>query len=223
MPGDIQIDFDRALKKWARALTKYVKVTKKDIADVINKKLLFVARRALKLTPKASKAEIEHELGVVAYRVSISKKTGEFKARRKIIKGRRAENIIQGSRIKAGKPPLTASEAKKQGKKLLRSRLRAIGSEKSGWAKIIKTLSRAVRFGASLGRTPRIKHKGRAKAAKPKRKIIEAFAEYAVHIKRGGKLVTDPRVVTAAARALRIEARDTGRNIAKRMAKNWKR
>jgi len=223
MAGDVEVEFEKSLKTWSRALTKYLKLSKKDTAFVINNKLGFVVRRALKNTFKASKPHIEHELGVVAYKVSISKKTGKFAARRKIFKGTRAENIIQGSRINAGKKPLPKSEAKKAARKLLRSRLRAIGSLKSGWIKIIKTLSKATRIPTGSIKGPRVKHKGHAKPANARKKIIESVAEYAVHVKRDGKLIIDPRVVLAAARAFRVEARDTGKHIAKKWRKNWEK
>lgn len=223
MTPDIQIEFDKSLKKWSRALTVYLKVSKKDTAQVINKKLAFVVRRAMKLTPNASKALIEHVLGVVAYRVSISKKDGQFKARRKIVKGTRAVSIIQGKRVKSGKEPLTAKEAQKEARKMLSRRLRAIGSAKAGWIIILRKLSKAARYPMRFIKAPRIKHKGKATAANPRKKAIEAIAEYAVHIRREGKLITDPRVVQATSKAFRLEARDTGRNVAKRWADNWKK
>jgi hypothetical protein len=126
-----------------RALLSYLRVVPHSLAEVLNKKALYLARGALRLTPKASRAEIE-ALGIVAYQ--IAGKTGRRLKRVKAIYNvtdSRARRILISIWRKRGELAGKTEEDIQGGvKKFLAARLRSIAFLSAGWIPAIRAMAR---------------------------------------------------------------------------------
>lgn len=153
-------------KEWDRVWPIYMKVSKRDLAESINTKLIYTAFGALARTPKADLLAMQSVLGPVAVeqthqRVRFLKKGGLKQGRvmrRNIFAaaaGRevpRLALIINAQRKKDGKPLLFGAEMDRELNKVWNARKRSVAFLKSGWLPSIKTLTPLVRD--RKGRTP---------------------------------------------------------------------
>ena len=206
------LDVQDATRKFTRGLQQYAKVSQSSLPKIINRRMVFVVKRAHSMTIKASRAKIESELGIVGYRIIKSRKTGALRRGTFVVKGTRAENIIQGSRKKAGKPLLTQKEVKKEARKLIRSRLRAVGALRRGWSDGVRPFQRFSGAYANIERG-RIRSRSKGFPAKTGRFNPKAKLIYRVTIKRGGRRIIHPQVARATAYAFRSETREMGREV----------
>jgi hypothetical protein len=209
------MSMDLDMQQFRLALKQYVTVCKDSLADIINRKLLFVARGAWKRTPIVDRATLENLLGVVGYKVSRSRKTGQLKRGKAIVGGPLVAMIINAARGRRGEPGLYGKTMQQAAQKLVGSRLRAIGSMRSGWIKGIRTLAATVKESSSLPAT-RIKNPG---AARPARQGWNPVAEitYNVTVRRNGQDIIDPRVETALREAFVAETASMQDYIARKM------
>lgn len=205
------------------ALREYKKVSRSTLADILNRKACFILRKAIALTPRASRAAISLIFNVVGSRLSRSKSTGKFKKAGNLYgKSRLAIDIVQAKRFQKGEPPLTQTEASAEGRRLIANRLRGIGSLAAGWSRSYRTFLNATReAGATLG-LPRVRRPGQARIARPTTDP-EAVFEYdlvtTVHHAGGssGPREIDPRVASALQEAINIETAGMNEEIARRL------
>lgn len=214
------IDVQDAVRKFNRGLREYAKVSSSSLPKIINRRMVFVAKRAYEGTPKASRSKIESELGVVAYRVIKSRKTGQLKKGTFVVQGTRGENIIQGLRVKRGEKPLTQKEVRKEARKLIGSRLRAVGALRHGWSDGIRPFQRASGYFVNIERG-RIRTKSKGYPATPGRFNPRAKLIYRITINRGGKRIIHPQVARATAMAFRAETRSMGKEVSRRLSQDW--
>lgn len=130
---------------FTRQLRRYAKVNKRSFKDIVNAKALDMAYQALKHTDAASASAIEYKLGAVGNKVSKSRKTGQLRKGKRILKADSfAARIVNSRRKKAGQPMIWGKELEKAAQKLINMRVRAVRFLKSGWLPAIKKLSYAV-------------------------------------------------------------------------------
>lgn len=141
-------------KEWDKVWPVYMQVSKRDLAESINTKLLYTSFGALARTPKANLLAIQTVLGPVAVEETSTKvrflKTGGIKrgrvVRRNIFAaaaGRevpRLALIINARRKKEGKQLLFGPEMDREMNKVWLARKRSVAFLKSGWLPSIKTL-----------------------------------------------------------------------------------
>lgn len=187
-------------------LREYVRRTQHTLAYAINKKMLFILRRARELTPVANRPQIQQVFNVTQTE-RIGKKTGKLRRTTDYTGlNSSAYALLFWKRKQKGLSPfqLPAAEREAAAKKLVAGRLRAIGSLKSGWNAALMGFSRAARFPAKT-EGPRVKQRGSARIAQEGWNP-EAVATYSVtEQKDTGEKLIDPRVETAVAQAFREE------------------
>lgn len=215
MADTSQNDFDR----WRKALARYTKWSKSELSLIINRSLLQVLTTALRKSPIVSAEQIRRELNVVMRTTS---KSGKQLIRHRFASSSRAEAIIQGRLRNQGKANVTRAEARTAARKLVAKRLRSRGIVKSGFVKPIKILSQATRNWTKTSGLPSPKGKGRATPARPGI-TPSATAIYELGIDMRGTRMIHPKVVDAVNAGMRDEAREKGREIARRMAKQFNR
>ena len=219
------------------ALREYMAHTEKDIAEVLNTKLFFIARGASRETPKADRAKYERELGVVSYRAQTYKtnnsrtgavkgqirrdKSGRAKFQRVFSKGPTLANLIINARKgQAGKPGLAGAAMKSAVGKMLGKRARSVGTLRAGWLGAIRILARAVgqaRDGVD-GSASRVEGRSRATPARlgwnPR-----ASLEYLVNsFDKDHRPYIDRRVGEALRKAFDAEMRSMREYLARKMA-----
>jgi hypothetical protein len=169
-------------REFTATLRKYAELSRREPSDIVNKKALYIARGALRLTPKADKQVIKTELGRV-----IRRKTG---ARTLVLTKARdypfslAEAIIRARIYRKGGTQPTAGEIGEKIEALINSRMRSIAFLKSGWIPAIKLLGPLVknlRGAPPLDRSAKEfgTPKGSAKAATPSTWKVRATLENA--------------------------------------------
>jgi hypothetical protein len=148
----VSINFNDA--EFQKTLEQYLSVTSRELSEALNAKLFYIAAGAAKKTPKATREQIEQELGVVGYRL-------EFGKRGKILassKRRKSINAITDSTSilyliinrrlgRAGKKGAYGASMRLAVADLLAKRFRSVGTLKAGWTHAIR------RLGAALGYT----------------------------------------------------------------------
>jgi len=128
-----------------RQLRRYAKVNRRSFKEIVNAKALDMAFHALKHTDAASASAIEYKLGAIGNKVSKSRKTGQLRKGKRILKADSfAARIVNSRRKKAGQPLIWGKELEKAAQKLINMRVRAVKFLKSGWLPAIKKLSYAV-------------------------------------------------------------------------------
>src|SRR5688500_8951565 len=117
-------------REFDATLQKYLTVTKRSIPEALNRSALDIAISAYRLTVRASRAAIE-ALGVT---YQTTGKRGQALRRRKNIydTGGRARAIYISRLRKSGRLS-TATDVSAGVRKMLASRLRAVGSLAAGW------------------------------------------------------------------------------------------
>jgi hypothetical protein len=121
-------------KEWDRVFPQYLKRTRRDFATVLNTKGFYIARRATVETPAASKSEIQ------ALTEPRQKTVFNKRGKPRRIKTTAAALIVNARLAKAGKPTLKNAEARKEGTRMVKARLRSRAFLKSGWLPSIKKL-----------------------------------------------------------------------------------
>ncbi len=188
MSGSIRFDktgFDRTM----RDLAVY---TSRPLDQFVTSRLWHIAKTARDATPTADRAKIARDL-VAKTTVRVSKKTGKLSFKRKA--SMLAYAIVLSRLRKAGKPGIAGKELGKAARKLIGSRLRAVGSLRAGWNRALGILGSAIRqFTPRIG--PKVKAGSLAKPARPGWKPT-AILEYILTVKDGGGRAIDRRVVSA--------------------------
>lgn len=130
---------------FTQQLRRYAKVNRRSFKEIVNAKALDMAFQALKHTDAANASAIEYKLGAIGNKVSRSRKTGQLRKGKRILKESSfAARIVNSRRKKAGQPMLWGKELEKAAQKLINMRVRAVKFLKSGWLPAIKKLSYAV-------------------------------------------------------------------------------
>ncbi len=131
------VSFKVNTAEFQRTLRRYREFSKRDLATIVNTKALFIARRALRETPKADKAKIAKELGRII-------KTGKNAGKLRLAKGSQHDAplaaLIINKRLGTGRG-LRGEAMAKTIRSFIASRMRSIAFLKSGWIPAIKALS----------------------------------------------------------------------------------
>lgn len=171
-------------REFSHALRSYLKQTRRDLADVLNKKSYFIVRRAIWYTHKADRAKMIRELG--AHEVSELQKTatgelsrykrgknaGQLRRRRTFEFGEqgsllnsRVGKILIAKLRKTNQPIPATKVLQRMAERFFQARLRSIAFLKSGWITARDGFKRAIR-GGGFGLPPNdrdAKQYGRAK------------------------------------------------------------
>ncbi len=204
------------------ALAQYMARSRHSVAFVINRKLFHIARRAYDGTPIAQRSRILETFNLTQSERTVAK--GRFAGRI-----RRATNysglnksafaIMNWQRRKKGLPALRGAQALRAAKNMVASRLRAVGSLKSGWIGAIIRLRNLLGESVALETKVRVRRAGTARPARENMKNMFGEIEYRlVEHKKGGEVI-DPRVVAALQKAFNEEAKDTMEHLAKELQK----
>ena len=148
--------------QFEKAMSEYVKVNRRNMSDIVNAKLFFIARNAVNNTKKSDKAKIKNEL------MAPSKINPQVPLAAILVNKERKRNGFKG---------LNGSELKSAIKRFINRRISSIGFLKSGWLPAIRILESVLRSSGGLRGAPRLesganqyqrgKDKGRALSAKP--------------------------------------------------------
>ena len=137
-------------REFDKAWREYRRFNRRDLAETINTKLFFIARRAVIETPKANKSQIK-----------ITRKTGAVLGR-----------IINKRRGQRGERGLYGDEMSKAVETIVAARKRSVAFLKSGWIPAIKKLEPYVKSKRGVARNDSSakqvgKPKGTGHVAKP--------------------------------------------------------
>ena len=177
-------------RAFADALKKLAYAKGKNMSDVVNKKLFYVAKRAVWYTHTANAAAIARELGqnVTAAKGkragSVTMKGQSLFNNRKNKDGTEeslAERLVNFYRVKLGKKGLSGEKLKKAAQAMVGARLRSIGFIKAGWIAARDSLKRQAKImsspeGTLAGGTKRsgVARLGGSESAKPERNKASA-------------------------------------------------
>ena len=209
------------MREFQAALRDYIRVSKRTLSDILNRKLFSILLKAYTYTPKATREQIEADLNVVAYRVSRSRKTGKMKRRNAIFgTATLVYRIINAARGRAKKKGFYGAQMAKAARKLIGRRLSGIGALRMGWVGAIKKMENIVKQTAAIVQGPRVRQRGTAMPARegwsPK-----ALASYNLNVRKGPKGARTPqidkRVELALSRAFAYETQSMREYIARKM------
>lgn len=158
------------MAKLRATLRKYSEVSKKTEAQIVNDKALDLAFKALQQTDKANKDQIAQEMGQIGVAVKFSKKSGRFRASKRILADDSfAARIINSRLFKKGKPLLFGKDLEKAAAKMTASRIKATSFIRSGWLGAANRLRATVGGRRQNAGDSQIRGdpKGDAKAARP--------------------------------------------------------
>lgn len=181
--------------EFRETLRKIIAGSTRELPVVLNSRLLAIAKTAKELTPEASRPAITSYLGATLTRERVNKK-GKTVRRYSYSPQPVVYAILNARRKKAGSGPIPRSEMAAAAKKFIQSKLRAVGSLKSGWTAAIGKLAAAVKGGIGDSGGPRVKMASQATPARDGWNPV-ASLEYLETIYRGGGREIDPRVVSA--------------------------
>jgi len=197
------------------ALREYMKTSRHSIAFVLNRKLFHIARRAYDLTPVAKRDSILRTFNVEQTERVVAKGRHAGKIRRKTNYSglnQSAFRIMNWKRKKSGKATLRGAEALRATKAMVASRLRAVGSLKSGWVGAIVRLKNILNETFLPPFKNRLNNPGTALPARPgPNPVSEVQYRLAINKRLSAKI--DPRVVDALQKAFNAEAADTWRHL----------
>lgn len=134
-------------KEFDEALRLYMEYTRRALADVLNKKALFIARGALRLTPSTAAGVITSSLGqIIRHKNRTDMKTVRAGAVYSNLGGRESEAplaalIINARRGRNSMPGLWGPEMTAAIAQLISARNRSRAFLKSGWIPAIRALS----------------------------------------------------------------------------------
>jgi hypothetical protein len=140
------------ISEWSKAASDLFQFSKREFPDFVNGQALSVASRAGKLTIKADRNKIEHEMGVIS---KFEKLRGGNAGKKGWVRiGKRelvydvsksfAARIVNKRLRESGGSQLSGEELGKAALKLIAAKVRSVGFIKSGWIESIKTLSNIV-------------------------------------------------------------------------------
>lgn len=139
-------------KAFDAAFKRYVKASKRSLAEICNKKAAMIATKAAKYTKRGDKGHIESSLGgyvTVTYTPSKGKYAGQTRSKRvlqltKTTVGSRpaylAQVLVNVRRRNKGLKGYGGNDLSVAARKMVRARLKAITYLASGWIDAIKAL-----------------------------------------------------------------------------------
>jgi len=141
------VSFRVNMDEFTATLTRYKQFSKKDPKKICDTKAFFIARGAIRLTPKTKKSNIKSELGRVIFKkkeaVAMNLSTVTRYSRWGLeYAAPLAALIINARRGRASKKGLYGDRMSEAIRSMLSARLRSIAYIKSGWLPAIKTLFR---------------------------------------------------------------------------------
>jgi hypothetical protein len=215
------------MNEFQQVLNRALSLSSRTLPNGINSKMFYITRGASRNTPKANRAEIEKELGVVGYKVAVGKRGKPLTRNGKIRWNRVVSNsatlaakIVNARLGRAGKKGLFGVDMKAAVEKLISKRVSSVGTAKAGWWNAIRI------FGASVGEasfkevsTYKLKGVSIAKTAK-NGFTPEASVEYVVNsFDQSHRAYIEPRTRRALAQAYADEMRSMEQYILKKMQK----
>lgn len=171
-----QVTFRIRTEEFDRALEQYMEYTRRALPDVLNKKGLYIARGALRLTPSTSAGAIKSSLGQIIRRKSgneiKSVSAGTVYPGTKNSEAPLAALIINARRKRSGDPGLYGYDMYQAIEQLIAARNRSRSFLKSGWIPAIRALQPLVKdsygFEGANGRAVQVgSAKGSATPARP--------------------------------------------------------
>lgn len=221
-------------REFNAALKQAALVSSRTLTQVVNGQALALAKRTIKATKRASKAEVQKELGQVGNRLAVNK-DGKFRKTLSGKIGRRgaiysnnslAARIINATRKKRNEPLIFGAEMDKAVDKLVRKRVRSIAFLALGWVWSILDIAPKVglvdqRRAPRPGRRPKGQRRGSGRAALPGRKPAAQIINTSAAAHNRG----NPTPVMAAGlrEGVRISVIDMKRHAEKRLAKQLKK
>ncbi len=203
------------------ALNSYLPKVPASLAETLNKKLFYIARGASRLTPVSQR--VEHDVGVLAYTTTRSRKTGKTKKGKAVFgigTGNRFAMIINARRAKAGLPGIPKADMAGAVKRLIAARLRSKGTEKAGWIGAIRKLARAVGESSFSPDRVSVTNKSLATVAKDGWTPSADLTYRIISTTTNRKQYIDPDTEKALQTAFNDEARSMLEFLAKRMQKD---
>lgn len=146
-----RVTFRINTREFDEALERYMEVTRRSLADVLNKKALYIARGALRLTPMTEAGAIRSSLGqIIRRKNSITIKPVKAGAVYSNLDRRQSEAplaalIINARRGRNNIPGLYGPEMEAAIRQLIGARNRSRAFLKSGWIPAIRDLSPLVK------------------------------------------------------------------------------
>jgi hypothetical protein len=141
--------------EFKQVLNTYAAGSKRRFQDSIYSRLRDVIIRAYLKTKVAAKHLIEHKLGAVGYKTSISRKTGKFTKRKLLlqvgVQETLAERIVQTRyrQMHGFGQFLPRDVAREKARKLIAAILRTVGFIRSGWIPALRKLNSKLKDGHS--------------------------------------------------------------------------
>ncbi len=209
------------MTQFQAALNSYLPKVKESLAETLNKKLFYIARGASRLTPVSQR--VEHDLGIIAYTSTRSRKTGKTKKGKAVFNistGSRFAAIINARRAKAGLPGVPKSEIGEKVRKLIAARLRSKGTEKAGWLGAIRKLGRAVGESSFSPDRVSVTHKSIATIAQESWNPSADLTYQVISTDTNWRQYIDAKTEAALQTAFNDEARSMLDFLAKRMQKD---
>tara|TARA_X000001382_G_scaffold64039_1_gene44324 strand:- start:290 stop:895 length:606 start_codon:yes stop_codon:yes gene_type:complete len=139
--------------EFQKALLKYIPTTKKDLPEIVNKRAINVAFKAIRFTPKANAAKIRRAM--------------RLKTRLNAPLASLILNKLQG---KYGRKGYYGAEMRAEVEEFIKGKVRGIGYLKSGWLASAQQMARLAGMKVGRSRATKVFGKGKhgqAKHAKP--------------------------------------------------------
>ena len=182
-------------REFQRALLKYIPTTKRDLPEIVNKRAINVAFKAIRFTPKAKPAKIRRQLG--------KQTKGKAPLAALIL------NKLQG---RFGRRGYYGAKMKSEIDEFIAGKIRGVGFLKSGWLAAAQQLARMAGMRVGKSRGAKLYGKGehgRAKHAKPGWTPTAEIINKAAGIADVGK--------PALQKALNAEAREILRHVERKL------
>lgn len=199
------------LSDFNKKMDEYVKFNKRNISEIINAKLFFIARNAVNNTKKVDRAKIKNEL-MAPSRVNPQVPLAAI--------------LVNKERKRNGSKGLNGSELKNAIKTFINRRISSIGFLKSGWLPAIRVLDTILRNSGGFRGAPRLeagatkyqrgKDKGHAIPAKPTPKT---YGEIENEIYAKGSAEANSVMMEGLQRAINQEVASMERYIEDKMKK----
>ena len=182
-------------REFQRALLKYIPTTKRDLPEIVNKRAINVAFKAIRFTPKASAPKIRRQL----------KKQAKGKAPLAAL----IVNKLQG---RFGRQGYYGAKMKSEVEEFIKGKVRGIGYLRSGWLASAQQMARLAGMKVGRSRATKVYGKGehgQAKHAKPGWTPSATIINLATGIADVGK--------PALQKAINAEARELIRHVERKL------
>ena len=182
-------------REFQKALLKYIPTTKRDLPEIVNKRAINVAFKAIRFTPKANAAKIRPAL--------------RLKSRLNAPLASLILNKLQG---KYGRKGYYGAEMRAEVEKFIKGRVRGIGYLKSGWLASAQQMARLAGMKVGRSRATKVYGKGehgQARHAKPGWTPSATIINLAEGIADVGK--------PALQKAINAEAREIMRHVTRKL------